>query len=350
MKSNSLILIQKIMKLKNTSFHHILIPLTLISCEGYYQDDINFSNEEALEIVSGTLKFKDVNAYDNYMASPEAVSIPQFESLDKTLKGSAPIKGGNLRLNENASIFIEELADTPLLEILDQDGTFIIGDHLIYLDFNTAIAAVTTFPELRENILKGDYSNENIKLFSFDDDVIQLIEEDSPSTIDKSLVNARLASTYNPYAATYSSGCDKTKCAYNGSVPGISNSGSNFEYRIESKHVYQKVAVYFRLFTEIKHMRRPQNSILTYNAENTTMYIWYDYRYLSKKNGSSEKFQNSSTNTFDDKLKPTYYESSRGLEKYTLKSQIYTVPGGNHGYDPLGSFWQFNLAQIKDGY
>ena len=37
-------------------------------------------------------------------------------------------------------------------------------------------------------------------------------------------------------------------------------------------------------------------------------------------------------------------------DKALAKSQFYGEPGGNHGYSPSGTFWQFNLKQIDKGY
>jgi hypothetical protein len=97
-------------------------------------------------------------------------------------------------------------------------------------------------------------------------------------------------------------------------------------------------------------MRRPSWSPLTWNSENTRLIIWYDVKYKSKRSGSSEIVKKDIEDKFDNKIKPVYYENSRGLQKYSVKSQFYGEPGGNHGYSPTGAFWQFNLYEIKQGY
>lgn len=58
----------------------------------------------------------------------------------------------------------------------------------------------------------------------------------------------------------------------------VDDTGSNFTYRIDAKHVYQAVAIYFRLFSEAKHMKRAIGmNLLPYTQENSDMQITYDY-------------------------------------------------------------------------
>ncbi|WP_139189653.1 hypothetical protein [Rhodonellum ikkaensis] len=222
---------------------------------------------------------------------------------------------------------------------------------MIKLDFELKIAAVTEDFSEKEKLAQRNYDTKSIKLYRFEDDVLQLLQEGKESTITTQELNSRIMSTFDPNAATYCTNCDKIKCSLNSNIEGVTfNGGNNFTYRLESKHVYQKVAIYFRLFSESKYMRRPSGSFLTWNSESTTLYIWYDVKFKSKKSGSSEIFLVNSTNIFSNQLKPEYYVSSRGLEKYWVKSQFFGEVGGNHGYSPTGDYWQFNLCDIKDGY
>jgi hypothetical protein len=214
---------------------------------------------------------------------------------------------------------------------------------------------VSTDLSLKEQIVGGDISSEDIRLFSFEDDVIGLLGSGHASTIPKNQYNARVQTTYNPLAYTVTSGCGWDKCdnsndSDNINILGLAYSGGEFTYRLEAKHVYQASAIYFRLLSQSKHMRRPAGSSLTYNGEATSLYLWYDYEYLSKKSGSSLIKRTGQNNVFNNVLEPTFYESSRGLEKFYLRTQFYAELGGNHGYSPNGQFWQFNLKQIDKGY
>ncbi|WP_100629187.1 hypothetical protein [Algoriphagus formosus] len=263
--------------------------------------------------------------------------------------------GEKLRVSQEGYNEISSWADSPLLELLDQDGFIIIEDYLIYLNFNNRTAVVSTNLELKDQILEGDVSSEDIRLFSFDDDVIGLLEANSPSTLLKSEYNARIMTTYDPLVYTVSSGCNWDKCdnsndVNNIEIVGTSYSGGIFRYRLEAKHVYQAAGIYFRLLSQSKHMRKPDGGSVTWTAEATSLYLWYDYEYKSKKRNSSLIKRSGQNNVFNNVLEPTYYSSSRGLERFYLKTQFYGEPGGNHGYSPSGQFWQFNLTQIDKGY
>jgi hypothetical protein len=208
--------------------------------------------------------------------------------------------------------------------------------------------------------LEGDILSEDIRLFSFDDDVIGLLENNSPSTVFKSVYNSRIQSVFNPLAATVIDGCDWSKCDNSttfgssadtgGDILGLGYDGGEFRYRLDAKHTYQAAAISFKLFSKVKHMRKPETGSLLWTAQSTSLYFWYDYEFLSKKNGSTLKKKASVKNDYTNDLDTAFYSSSRGLEKFYLRTQFYAQPGGNHGYSPNGTAWQFNLKQIDKEY
>jgi hypothetical protein len=334
---------------KQTKAWSFLLSATMAiligGCNDSLVDDLPpVQNLSYFELENGTMKFHTIEAYQTFLESKDRMKIPEFNSFAKAIKSDPELLNTNSRLSENGSSFIQALDGSILLEILDSDGMIIIDNRLFYLDFNNKIVVVSTDIDLRNAILQQDYSSNSIKLFGFDEDVFGLVSTQEESLINKNIAN-RIAYSFDPNAANHYD--DKL----NSSIEGTSFQGSDpYEYRLEAKHVYQKVGIYFRLFSESKHMRRQSGSYLTYNSEATSLYIWYNFRYLSKKNGSTEAIGNSVANIFSDKLKPVYYESSRGLEKHWLKSQFYALPGGNHGFSPIGEFWQFNLKELKEGY
>jgi hypothetical protein len=152
----------------------------------------------------------------------------------------------------------------------------IIGENLYYLDFNNHVVAVTDKPELKEDILKNNFEDPTIKLFGFEDDVLDLVQTNAESTVEKSAANSGIL-TYDLNAPTIVDGCGWDKCDNNGDskqhITGSTSNGSSFQYRLEAKHVYQAAGIFFRLFSEAKHMRRPSGSTLTFNSEPTTIYI-----------------------------------------------------------------------------
>ena len=58
--------------------------------------------------------------------------------------------GEKLRVSQEGYNEISSWADSPLLELLDQDGFIIIEDYLIYLNFNNRTAVVSTNLELKD--------------------------------------------------------------------------------------------------------------------------------------------------------------------------------------------------------
>lgn len=326
-----------------------------LSCTTNLEEEVPISSlNPGVEIVNGTLKVDSFDHYENLITGKEKLEKLPFINFQENFRELLN-SGENLRINQLGYEGITSWDGSPLLEILDKDGFVILEDYLIFLNFNNRSAVVTRNFELKENILEGDITNEEIRLFSFDDDVIGLLEQNSPSTLPKAQYNARILTVFNPLAYTVTAGCGWDKCdnsndSDNINIEGVANSGGNFTYRLEAKHVYQAAAISFRLLSQAKHMRRPSGSFLTWNSEATTIYLWYDFEYLSKKSGSSLVKSINQNNVFNNILESTFYTSGRGLEKFYLKSQFYGEPGGNHGYSSNGSFWQFNLKKIDKGY
>ncbi|MFT4856610.1 MAG: hypothetical protein ACI9UV_000353 [Algoriphagus sp.] len=211
------------------------------------------------------------------------------------------------------------------------------------MDFNRRLVVVSSDFALKNDIIRGDFSNEKIRLFSFEDDVIGLLEINSESSISKTNVQARISS-FAP-AATISSGCSWNKCDNNGdSNQNKFDPITSTEYRLEAKHVYQAAGFYFRLMSEAKHMKRGGN--LTYTSEPTDSYIRYDYLYDSKKRSIGVRSGTGESSKFISDHDIFYYESSRGLNSFRLDTQIEVFIGGSHGSGTLG-WWLFNLQRIS---
>lgn len=324
-----------------------------LSCTTNLEEEVPISSlNPGVEIVNGTLKVDSFDHYENLITGKEKLeklSFINFQDNFRELLNS----GKNLRINQLGFEGITSWEGSPLLEILDKDGFVILEDYLIYLNFNNRSAVVTKNLELKESILEGVISSEEIRLFSFDDDVIGLLDQNSPSTLPKAQYNARILTIYDPLAYTVTAGCGWDKCDNSqdyGDIIGSSYDGGTFRYRLDAKHVYDAAAISFRLYSKAKHMRKPEDGSLIWTATPTTMYIFWNYEYLSKKSGSTLQKSILQSNTVNNELESTYYSSGRGLEKFYLRSQFYGQPGGNHGYSSSGTVWQFNLKQIDKGY
>ena len=296
-----------------------------------------------VEVIEGTLKVNSFDTYEDLITGKEKLSIRDFNSFQKgfdELKQS----GENLRISQEGYNEITAWEGSTLLELLDQDGFIILEDYLIYLNFNNRTAVVSTDLNLKDEILAGDISSESIRLFKFEDDVIGLLEINSPSTKSKESYNLKITNFFVP-APTIGNDCTWDKCDNNGDAnQNKFDPITSTEYRLEAKHVYQAAAVYFRLMSEAKHMKRGGN--LTYTAENTNSYIRYDYWYDSKKSSIGIKFGTGESYKFINDHNLFYYESSRGLNSYRLDTQFEVFIGGSHGSGTLG-WWLFNLQRIS---
>lgn len=256
-------------------------------------------------------------------------------------------KDGNA--SSNARIFsdevtkaLEEYQSSLILDILDEDGMVIIDGKLFQLDFVNRLVAVTPDLSLRESLLRSEYESDLIYLFSFDDDVIGLIEQGSKGTIfSKSkieLENRRLSAFY------VGDNCDWDECRFTDDVPG----SMDMDYRIEAKHVYQSSGIYFKLFSQAKHMKKSAPPL--YSGEFTDIRIYWDYWYKSKKSSIGIQQDIDFRTKWDDDLEAQYYSSSRGLESYRLDSRFYVQVGGDHGNALVGfSYWDFDLYRINKG-
>lgn len=324
-----------------------------VACTDPFDEFQLDQQDSGLEVVDGTLKVSSFEIYESLFSGEKILEKMEFLNFKNSLKESIPTSE-NYRINDTGYAEISLWEDDLFLEILDQDGFVVVDDILFRVDFNNRVIVASTDLNLKSSILDGNLSNDAIRLFSFDDDVIGLIENGSQSTIPKQKYNARITTIFDPLAYTETSGCDWSKCDNSnnyGDIIGVANSGGEtYRYRFDAKHTYAAAGISFKLFSKGKHMRKPEGGSLVWTAEATTQYIWWDYEYLSKKNGSTLKKDADFDNDFDNEFEVRYYSSSRGLEKFYLRTQFYAEAGGNHGYSPSGTYWQFNLKQIDKGY
>ncbi len=221
----------------------------------------------------------------------------------------------------------------------------IIDDKLFQLDFLNKLVAVTPDLSLRESLIMGDYDSDQIYLFSFDDDVIGLLDNGVNGTIETLSELKNRPNVENLYTVT--AGCDWDECRFNQDVPG----DQGMDYRIEAKHVYQSSGIYFKLFSQVKHMKKSSPPL--YSGESTYIEITYNYWLKSKRGSYGNNGVDSGINTrnkFDDDFEIQYYSLSRGLDQYRLDTHFKVEVGGNHGDGINGfSYWDFNLQRISKG-
>ena len=236
---------------------------------------------------------------------------------------------------------IKEYEGSLILDILDEEKTVVIGERLFYLDFAKKLVAVTEDFSLRPSLIEGDYDSDLVYLFSFEDEVISLLEEGSTGTI----LSKKRADLENRRIAAVGTNCDWDECRYVEDVPGT----AGMDYRIEAKHVYQSSGIYFKLFSQGKHMKKSAPPL--YSGEPTDIRIYWNYWIKSKKSSYGTRSQIADRAEWDDTLEVQYYSMGRGLESYRLDSRFYVEVGGDHGNSAAGfAYWDFDLYRIDKGF
>jgi hypothetical protein len=204
---------------------------------------------------------------------------------------------------------------------------------------------VTSNLFLRESLKNGSFESDEIYLFSFEDEVLDLLESGSFGTVNSLAELKQRPKKENLFTVT--TGCDWDECRFVQDVPG----DQGMDYRIEAKHVYQSSGIYFKLFSQVKHMKK--SSPPFYSGESTYIEISYDFWLKSKRDSYGNNgvaFGINTRNKFDDDFEIQYYSLSRGLDQYRLDTHFLVEVGGNHGDGINGfSYWDFNLQRISKG-
>lgn len=320
-----------------------LLGASLSACISDQNGDfLQLSQEKGLEVIGKTLSFADFESYESAIQDPKEILSLDFQSIAKLTKTESASSNARIFSYEESKA-LEEYQGSLILDILDEDGMVIIEDKLFHLDFVNRLVAVTSNLSLRESLKKGAFESDEIYLFSFEDEVLQLLENESKGTVfsksKSDLENRRINAFY------VGDNCDWDECRFNDDTPGT----TGMDYRVETKHVYQSSGIYFKLFSQVKHMKK--SSPPFYSGEYTDVRIYWDYWYKSKKSSIGIQQDIDYRAKWDDDLEAQYYSSSRGLESYRLDSRFYVEVGGDHG-DGAGGFsiWDFDLYRIDKGF
>jgi len=334
-------------KQTNKYFPPIAISLMLasVACtsEMGFQDSDPISQIK-LEVIDGTLKVSDFETFEELIEEKNELEEVSFTNIAQVINSNSNILP-NARISEAGMERLEEFEGSYLLELLDEDGFVIIDEFLFYLDFDNGLVAVTSNLDKKSELLDKNYADDEVLLFYFTDDVISLLESGASSTVDKGNINSRVAAGFEPNYENISDNCSWKKCDNNGHEEQVKyDPETEFEYRLEAKHVYQAAGIYFRLMSEAKHMKRSGKTF--YSSEPTNITIRYNYQYNSKKKKIGRKSGQGESSQFTRDHNVFYYESSRGLHSFTLETQFKVFIGGDHGSGYLG-WWELNLQRIR---
>ena len=139
--------------------------------------------ELGYRVVNGTIHFPSIEDYDNLFEKTELLQIPGFQSLAKSLPGQLDSDSKNLRFTSEELGILKDLEGSQILEILDSDQMVVIGENLFYMDFLNKVVAVTSNLHLRQDLIQKRYNDQSVRLFSFEDNVLDLVISGSESTV-----------------------------------------------------------------------------------------------------------------------------------------------------------------------
>lgn len=322
-----------------------LLGITLTACISEQNEEfLELSQEKGIEVRGKTLSFADFESYENAIQDPKEILSLDFQSIAKLTKTESASSNARIFSDEESKA-LEEYQGSLILDILDEDRMVIIEDKLFHLDFINRLVAVTSNSSLRESLKNGEYDSNEVFLFSFEDNVLDLLEIGSHGTVNSLKELKQRSKNENLFTVTV--GCDWDECRFVQDVPG----DQGMDYRIEAKHVYQSSGIYFKLFSQVKHMKKSSPPL--YSGESTYIEISYDFWLKSKRDSYGNNGVDSGINTrskFDDDFEIQYYSLSRGLDQYRLDTHFIVDVGGDHGNGLYGnSFWDFNLERISKG-
>lgn len=323
-----------------------LLGATLSACISEQTEDLlEISQENRIEVNGKTLSFADFESYENAIQDPKEILSLDFRSIAKLTKAERASSTGRI-LSDEESKALEDYQGSLILEILDEDRMVIIDDKLFHLDFVNRLVAVTSDLSLRESLKNEEYDSNEVYLFSFEDDVIGILEDDgnfSEGKVQNRIDNFRILScpiNSGPLVPNVSSDCSWDVCSW-----ASEYSENNYLYRAEAKNAYQSAGIYFRLKTEIKHMRRQLGTTSLFGDTTADLAFHYIGYFKSKKSGSVQRNIDSCLADLNHRLDKIHYESSRGLDYFELGATFNVHLGGTHAISGYPD--SFELRKIK---
>ncbi|EOZ97991.1 hypothetical protein A33Q_1498 [Indibacter alkaliphilus LW1] len=333
-----------------------ILFLAIAGCQDIEEDNFLDLDLNPVSVVNETLKFQSVEDYESFLGSTEDFEIPEFSSFRMNIDWEFILNSEILRLS-NSEYRIKEFEDSKLLDILDKDGFIIIGEYLIYLNFDEEKAYVTKNLTLKDQISQKELSNEEILIFDFDEDVLEILFESSYNPIEVESSNGEVTAMDDPNARILAScpglypigspfppmigdGCDDRKCEWTTIYPE-----GDYTFKAEAMHAYQAAAIYFRLKSEVSQYRRlHQNPYVAHGDSPMTITYWGTLtprnRQTETRSGCWDSCQGCwppPANT--QKIQKVHYEAGRRLTQYNLYG-IFDVflGGGNYGSGYLDVF------------
>lgn len=296
-------------------FLAVLVFLLFVACEPNSIEEAIPKNEFNVEFKNGAIKFSSIDSYQNMVEDKTDVERSAFISFLQSKKDYNSLRKSYSKAKQTSSGRALGAKETEIAEsndflasILNEDGLIAIGEYYFKINLNSErvfVLSVKNESEL-EDLKQEAVANQNILIFSTDDDVLLLLAEGSKGT----------ASGRSQLFCRDSGAEDKKDDSF--AVEPVYG-----DYRQDNKIVYQKAGVYFSLQAKTKMQYKSLVGLwvdagITYNQQ-----VRYYYKYEPKCRDISE---GSATKTDDgpsNELNYRAYESIRGLHKYRYEAEFF---------------------------
>jgi hypothetical protein len=263
----------------------------------------------------GALQFPSADNYISLVESAgDEVKLSLIKFLD-TKKDYNSLRKSYLKARQTSNGRVLSTKETDIVEaneflasILNEDGLIVIGDYYFRINMNSEKVFVLPLKNESEldDLKQENIANQNILIFSTNDDVLPLLAEGNKGTIN---------------------GRSQLFCGDSGANSG-KDDGFVYEpfyddYRQDDKVVYQKAGVYFSLQAKTKMQYKNLLGLwvdagITYGQK-----LRYYVIYEPKCKGVTENTETKEDNDPSNELNHRAYESTRGLHKYRYEAEFY---------------------------
>ncbi len=268
------------------------------------------------------LKFATLEAYEKAVDHEQAEL--QEEMLTSIKKASFPNYFSNSTVIEkNANAKEDHEMDDFLGQLLNKDGAVQIGEHIYKVDLQKEkvfVIEVKNSISDYSDLINGRTSNKNVKEYSFDDDVLELVESGVENQQNSLLCNEDHLG--NRYVET--------------SVYDIPGYGGVFKFWGDAD--YRRYGIYYSIVTTARSTVQGQIRIYV-QLEN----VWHHQRCGNTVGPYSHPWYQSNPATHNFQKHKSYSGSKalNGLHtKFRIRCEIPGVPQGGNTYSTYFTEWR----------
>ena len=292
------------------------------------QTTSNLSGARTVNTSFGSINFSKrwlVMSLETYTNAVEGASNTELENLTKETTFVSMNKF--LQASQEESILKDTYNEVEVAHLLNAEGVIQIGEWIIRVDkANEKVFVLNQTQESQYNdLLSGNTSNVNLKVYSTDDDVLSSLEEGSSSSERGIFCGARRANGKRTARTDY---------PY--------NNARKLQYKVE----YLSVGIYFQLKSDVEFRN---GSIIRTPA---SLGIEYNFKYEGRCNRGPSATANFSlaecgvkfcTQNNSGAYTIKHYRGSKALKKYFLGANF------KLDYDSYKIYYTPTVT-ISDGY